>query len=301
MKKLIQHFVSLKHLVICLVLGGMFLGIIWYVDQRFSILDAELQALNNSLKQTESGLNDKIIAIGDEIVGTTSDLSNLLEAEKQKNSSLHSEFENITKQVSTLTKLTTTDEELLKKYSKVYFLNEHYVPLSLSSIDEKYRGPTSANYQISSNVWPYLSALLVSAEGAGLELLVQSAYRSFGAQSMLKANNVMIYGEGTANRFSADQGYSEHQLGTTIDFTTVPLSGSLIGFDKTPEYTWLLENAHRFGFILSYPAGNSYYKYEPWHWRFVGIALATRLYNEGKYFYDMDQRVIDTYLANIFD
>ena len=73
------------------------------------------------------------------------------------------------------------------------------------------------------------------------------------------------------------------------------------GFDKTPEYKWLTDNAYKYGFVISYPAGNKYYKYEPWHWRFVGVALATKLHEDGIYFYDMDQRLIDNYLANIFD
>ena len=41
--------------------------------------------------------------------------------------------------------------------------------------------------------------------------------------------------------------------------------------------------------------------HEPWHWRFVGVALATRLHNENKSFYDLTQREIDAYLVSIFD
>ena len=69
----------------------------------------------------------------------------------------------------------------------------------------------------------------------------------------------------------------------------------------TPAYQWMTDNAHKYGFVLSYPKDNSYYVYEPWHWRFVGVKLATDLHNQGKNFYDLDQRVIDTYLVNIFD
>ena len=109
------------------------------------------------------------------------------------------------------------------------------------------------------------------------------------------------YGSGTANSFSAEQGYSEHQLGTTVDFTTKSLSGKLGGFDKTAEYKWLTENAHKFGFTLSYPPNNSYYTFEPWHWRFVGGDLARYLYNRNLHFYDMAQRDIDEYLIDIFE
>jgi D-alanyl-D-alanine carboxypeptidase len=87
----------------------------------------------------------------------------------------------------------------------------------------------------------------------------------------LKSQYRVTYGAGTANSFSADQGYSEHQLGTTVDFTTPKVGGTLTGFDKTDSYKWLQNNAYKYGFILSYPSSNGYYIFEPWHWRFVGL------------------------------
>ena len=117
----------------------------------------------------------------------------------------------------------------------------------------------------------------------------------------MKSTYKFTYGSGTANAFSADQGYSEHQLGTTVDFTTEAIGGAFAGFDKTSAYTWLNENAYRYGFVLSYPKNNTYYVFEPWHWRFVGVALATRLHSENRNFYDLDQREIDQYLISLFD
>ena len=143
--------------------------------------------------------------------------------------------------------------------------------------------------------------MIDAGNASGVNILALSAYRSFGTQAALKNAYKVTYGKGTANQFSADQGYSELQLGTAIDFSTLKTKGALDGFEKTPEYIWLTNNAYKYGFVLSYPKGNKYYEYEPWHWRFVGIALATKLHNDNMYFYDMDQRVIDTYLANIFD
>jgi D-alanyl-D-alanine carboxypeptidase len=111
----------------------------------------------------------------------------------------------------------------------------------------------------------------------------------------------VTYGAGTANSFSADQGYSEHQLGTTVDLITTGTGGKLAGFDTKPAYTWMLENAHKYGFTLSYPKNNGFYIFEPWHWRFVGVKLATDLYEDEQHFYELDQRKIDTYLASLFD
>jgi D-alanyl-D-alanine carboxypeptidase len=142
--------------------------------------------------------------------------------------------------------------------------------------------------------------MLLAARNAGHELRIISGYRSFHEQSSLKNAYTVTYGSG-ANSFSADQGYSEHQLGTTVDFTTSSLGSNFTKFDESKAFTWLKENAYKFGFILSYPERNGYYIYEPWHWRFVGVKLSAYLHTNNKHFYDLDQREIDSYLISIFD
>lgn len=227
-------------------------------------------------------------------------LQSALKAEQEKNGTFASQISQISQTVGTLDKLAKTDKELLAKYSKVYFLNENYIPRTLADIPSQYRYPEGKTLQIHADVAPHLAALMEAAITEGIDIRITSAYRSFQAQKSLKSNYAVTYGKG-ANTFSADQGYSEHQLGTTIDFTTAASKGTLPGFDKTPAYTWLTEHAHEYGFILSYPKGNAYYIYEPWHWRYVGIPLATRLDKDNQHFYDLDQRDIDSYLANLFD
>ncbi len=210
------------------------------------------------------------------------------------------QISSITSTVGTLEKLSKTDEELLAKYSKVYFLNENYLPKSLTVMSERYLNKTATNIEIHTQVWPYLEKLLIDANSDGVKLLVASGYRSFATQSSLKSGYTVIYGTG-ANKFSADQGYSEHQLGTTVDFTTEKLGSNFSTFGSDSAYQWLLENAYNYGFILSYPAKNTYYKFEPWHWRYVGKELARRLHDDQKFFYDLDQREIETYLVKLFD
>jgi len=227
-------------------------------------------------------------------------LADALTAEQAKNGDYQNQISTIATTVGTLTKLSQTDKELLEKYSKVYFLNENYIPSSLSDIDEQYALDPKRTYEIHAEVKPFLEHMLSDAADAGAPLLVLSSYRSFGDQTALKISYKVTYGAG-ANKFSADQGYSEHQLGTAVDLTTKELGTTAISFATTPGGKWLSENAYKYGFILSYPSGNAYYQYEPWHWRFVGVALATYLHDHDAHFYDADQRFIDTYLANIFD
>lgn len=279
-----------------IIIGLSLFGIIKYIDYRFSILENQVNLNEGKLVSMQKDIKD----VRDLILGTQSNITDVLEQEKLKNSLMNDQFQEITNTVGALEKLSTTDPELLKKYSKVYFLNEHYVPISLSEITSDYRSEKSNNYQFSSDALPFLQKMIDAGNADGISLKALSAYRSFIDQTNLKANYKISYGAG-ANRFSADQGYSEHQLGTALDFSTLKTKGLLEGFDKTPEYKWLLENGYKYGFVVSYPNGNTYYKFEPWHWRFVGISLATKLHNENKYFYDEDQRIIDNYLVKLFD
>jgi LAS superfamily LD-carboxypeptidase LdcB len=275
-----------RNTCLAFLVGLSFFGLFKYTEYRLSLFSKQIDQTKTETADIENKLNERIVDLEKTITGSQSKLTDVLTREQEKNNLLSDQVGEVANMVGALSKLSKTDPELLKKYSKVYFLNEHYVPVSLSKIEP---------------VLPHLEAMLDASKEDGMSLLVLSAYRSFDTQATLKSNYTVTYGAGTANSFSADQGYSEHQLGTAIDFTTGKLNGALEGFDKTPEYEWLKEHAYQYGFVLSYPYGNTYYKFEPWHWRFVGIALATKLSDEKINFYDMDQRLIDNYLANIFD
>jgi D-alanyl-D-alanine carboxypeptidase len=272
-----------------------------------AFLGYRAQSAEKKLEATASELASTSAAFA---VATTSlaqaddDATNLAAAlaqERKKNESYVDQVGQLSNTVDTLTKLTTIDPQLLAKYSKVYFLNENYVPEKLATITPELTFDQKRTYRFEEKALPFLEHLLRDANDAGTRLLVVSAYRSFGEQASLKSSYRVTYGAGSANSFSADQGYSEHQLGTTIDFTTGILAANFTGFDKSDAYEWLQGNAYRYGFVISYPKTNTYYTYEPWHWRFVGVELATALHDKKQHFYDLDQRTINTYLVNIFD
>ncbi len=235
-----------------------------------------------------------------ETVDESKDLARDLRREKNKNDAFEEQIDKIGSTVGTLDKLAKTDPELLQKYSKVFFLNEHYIPAKLVEIDKTLLYNEGVPKFIHAQVAPFLKSMFEDALQDGVKLWVISAFRSFDEQHDLKGNYTVTYGLG-ANAFSADQGYSEHQLGTTLDLTTEGLGGGLNGFDTTPAYTWLLVNAYKYGFVISYPKENAYYVFEPWHWRFVGTTLAKDLHGNKKFFYDLDQRKIDEYLISLFD
>lgn len=201
-----------------------------------------------------------------------------------------------------LKKIVSTDPELLKKYSKVYFLNENYEPEELSKFDSEFVYPNTKEIEFLDQAKGFIDDLMEDAKDDDINILISSGYRSFKEQTSLKGGYRVTYGAGTANSFSAEQGYSEHQLGTAVDFVTSENSYYLTtNFENTKAFKWLQENAYKYGFILSYPKGNTYYQYEPWHWRFVGKDLARKLHRNEMNFYDMEQRDIDRYIGELFD
>ena len=308
MKKFIDKYLVQIQIVIVVLL----LAIIGASGYFIYFLSRQIISIQNSVALEKADNNSKFVAINEEIKGlvanleivakTNQELSQNLQAQQSQSNSLGQTLSGLAGTVNTLEKLSKTDRELLQKYSKVYFLNENYVPVQLSNIDQKYLQNKDANLQFHTIVMPYFTKMLDdAASNVSAVIQVVSAYRSFGTQSALKSSYRTTYGIG-ANSFSADQGYSEHQLGTTVDLTAQNFDPVLdTKFDTTTAFVWLTNNAYKYGFVLSYPKNNAYYQYEPWHWRFVGVALATKLHNENKYFYDLDQRDINIYLANIFD
>jgi D-alanyl-D-alanine carboxypeptidase len=278
-------------IVVLVVLILALAGYLYYGWGKYKILTKNLESGNNKIVELETNIIN--------LVSENEMLVYQLQKEKGINESFSAQISEIAGTVGILDKLSKTDKELLQKYSKVYFLNEHFIPQEISLIDPKFTYDNQEEH-IHTRVYPHLTKLMNDATANGVPLSIISAYRSFDTQVSLKSSYTVVYGSG-ANTFSADQGYSEHQLGTTVDFTTPILGSDFSKFNSEESYKWLRNNAHRYGFILSYPEENAYYQFEPWHWRYVGIALATQLHNRGENFYDVDQREIDKYLVNIFD
>ena len=295
---------ELRGLSISAIIVGALIGVGWYGNDRINTLQTELATLTGRVISLEQNVSSTTAELQGNLDSTRSELAqqkDTAESISKKLSNYRREVGSFTDTVVTLEKLSKTDPELLQKYSKVFFLNEHYAPPRLVEVPSKYTYSNTKKLAIHAEVGPHLEEMLDEATRAKIPLYVSSAFRSFNEQTALKGSYTVTYGAGTANQFAADQGYSEHQLGTTVDFIVSGQGGVLDGFEKTPAYTWLNSNAYKYGFVLSYPQNNSYYVFEPWHWRFVGVKLATYLHDQNKHFYDLDQRVIDAYLVNIFE
>lgn len=124
-------------------------------------------------------------------------------------------------------------------------------------------------------------AMSAAARAEGLNIYISSGFRSYSVQKNLYNTYVRRDGTEKADTYSARAGHSEHQTGLAVDVNIV--SDAFIG---TPEAVWLADRCYQYGFILRYPDGKTDetgYKYEPWHFRYVGVDLATKLYNGGNW------------------
>lgn len=306
-----MHEKQHKTLVLLLSVAlAVFLALSAYLFVLYQQKNSALSSLSETSSEQQkiyaqqlAQASSTIAVLTEELDLTSEELEDLEDdyrKEKDKNDEFEDQIRAITGTVKDLDKLSKTDEELLQKYSKVYFLNENYVPSDIDKIENKYVLEGKTPQYFHGDALSFLEDMLDEAYDDDVDLKVTSAYRSFDEQTQLKGQYTQTYGTG-ANTFSADQGYSEHQLGTTVDLTIPAIGGTYESFAQTDAYQWLLRNAHRFGFTLSYPEDNGFYVFEPWHWRFVGEELARDLHDDKAHFYDWDQREIDTYLIKIFD
>jgi len=122
------------------------------------------------------------------------------------------------------------------------------------------------------------SAMKADAAKAKVGLYLVSAFRSFDRQcEILRAKLKSGQTLDDILRVSAPPGYSEHHTGHAIDIGASPEDPLEEAFERTDAYAWLVDNASRYGYALSYPRDNPHgYRYEPWHWMHRDAARRSR-------------------------
>jgi len=170
--------------------------------------------------------------------------------------------------------------------SKARAIGTEYVPSELVTASvSSHPGVVVGEKQIRKTIDEPLTQLFAAAEKDGHLLMVGSAYRSAAYQEQIFATYVSRVGYEQADRYSAHPGFSEHQTGLAVDISTVSQKCYLSEcFIDTADGKWLADNAHKHGFHLRYPKGKEAitgYNFEPWHYRYVGIGLATALHQSG--------------------
>ena len=184
-------------------------------------------------------------------------------------------------------------DDLQTLVTNEYAISAEYVPGDLIEIADylPVRVTLGYNTELRQEAISPLVRMITDMESEGLSPQIISGYRSYIAQSFSWQKWLEREPE-RAPIISVPPGHSEHQLGTTIDFGSPELA-TLVGdedvefhtnFYQTSEGEWLNNHAHEYGFTLSYPLEafeiTGFY-YEPWHYRYIGVDLATNLKSEG--------------------
>lgn len=148
------------------------------------------------------------------------------------------------------------------------------------------------DYVLDSRAAPYFLEMVKAAKADGVQLYITSSYRTVSYQEGLfnrRKNEYMAQGlseeEAIAEtaKYTAFPGKSEHNSGLAVDFWD-SYTGLTDAFENTDQAQWLYKNAHKYGFVLRYPKGKegiTEIEYEPWHFRFVGVYHATKMYGSG--------------------
>ncbi|MEX2053846.1 MAG: M15 family metallopeptidase [Patescibacteria group bacterium] len=173
--------------------------------------------------------------------------------------------------------LPVAGDMVLAHVNKACALPASYVPPGLAAITGV---PGGGSRYLRAGILPSFYQLVGAAQEAGFNLSVVSAYRSYAAQVATFNYWVGKYGRQIATTFSALPGHSEHQLGTAVDLGLVG-DPDFVSFTNHPVAGWVAKNSYKFGFVVSYPKGKQAvtgYIWEPWHVRWVGVDLATKLY-----------------------
>ncbi len=185
------------------------------------------------------------------------------------------------------------DNGLLTVVTLTYGLSRDFQPAGLVGLAGYLSNDVTLGYptELRRIVVNPLVDMITAMQAEGMAPVVISGYRSYSAQAIAREKWLEKEPE-RADILSAPPGFSEHQLGTVVDFGSPELA-AIVGqediefhtyFYKTSEGAWLLDNAHSYGFTLSYPREATEitgFFYEPWHYRYVGVEMATFLRDAG--------------------
>lgn len=159
--------------------------------------------------------------------------------------------------------------------NKTYALPQDFIPTNPDQPVNADRSSTCLDKTLMS-AW---KIMLKDATAKGLNIYISSGYRSYNYQVNVYNRYVKSDGAAVADTYSSRPGNSEHQTGLCFDLNTIEDS-----FQYTNEGKWINDNCYKYGFCIRFPKGKDSatgYQYESWHLRYVGVDLATKLYNNG--------------------
>ncbi len=178
-----------------------------------------------------------------------------------------------------------TDPDDITNLVKVgFYLPNDYEPSDLVTPNVPI-APDATDSLVREEAATALEKMVEEAKKDDMYLVLNSAYRSYQRQVETYNEFEEAYGGQYAAQYVAQPGASEHQTGLGIDLTSQSvLDGERLVFGDTDEYDWVLENAHKYGYIVRFhdeTADITGIAHEPWHLRYIGVDLATAVQESG--------------------
>lgn len=183
------------------------------------------------------------------------------------------------------------DAKEVKKFSVDMLVNKHrklgenFVPDDLVEVSKNYA--STGGIELNREAYAAFLKMAKAAESEGYGIYINSAYRSYQDQVDLCEYYKGVYGEKYVLKYVAQPGHSEHQTGLGIDIASTTNNVFL----NSKEYVWMQDNAYKYGFIMRFPSkyvSITGFNYEPWHYRYVGVDIATYMHENNmpfeKYF-----------------
>jgi len=198
----------------------------------------------------------------------------------------------VTSAATSINSTTTTGVNSMENNSSwaLYLINQAHPLADDFDVTAK---KVSGTYSMDVRCADYMISMIADAKSAGINLNIVSAYRSLDKQTANFNADVKKYeGQGMTHdeayketaKNIAIPGQSEHNAGLAADILSNDYTSLDSGFENTKAFSWLNENAYKYGFILRYPKDKTditLINYEPWHYRFVGVEYAKKIKDSG--------------------
>ena len=165
------------------------------------------------------------------------------------------------------------DKDLKILVNKHYHVDDTYEPDDLVNISNWYS--YGDDQMMRKEAYDEYVSMFNAAKEQDIKIIINSSYRSYADQKATYDDFINRYGKEQTEALAAHPGNSEHQTGLAIDVTTPGYNTKT--FDTSEAFTWLQNNAYKYGFILRYPKDKEYltgFDYESWHYRYVGKDIA---------------------------
>lgn len=175
------------------------------------------------------------------------------------------------------------DATIVKEFSNDMLVNKHrmlekdFIPDDLVSISEE--DASSDDLQCNRTAYIAFKQMKKEAEKEGYHLVINSAYRTYEDQEEISNTYLSLYGQNYVDKYVLKPGYSEHQTGLAFDIGSTDTNV----FIKSDEYTWIVDNSYKYGFIYRFKSEYEEItgiRHEAWHYRYVGKKIAKEIYEK---------------------